>query len=134
MNTLTDLKEKIKVNSIRKSNPYSIGLDVPGHTNIIEIHGMEKEDLNTLASYLVECIREMPITKKVSLNKKYRTRDGWEVKLFHIFNKGELVNAYVVRGAVFREGFWTCEDWDMCGRYYADGQDGEHVLDLVELK
>jgi len=135
MTTLAYLKENIIIGDIKKTNPYSIGLNIPRHSNIIEIHGIEREDLKTIASYLFKCIKEMPIAKKISLDKKYKTREGKEVKLFYIFDEIELDDdVYVVRGAVLEnDGYWNCKEWTIDGSYYANIPKEGSNYDLVEI-
>jgi hypothetical protein len=124
MTTLAYLKENITIGDIKKIKPYSIG---------IELHGMKQEDLETLASYLVKCIKDMPIVKEINLNKKYKTRNGRQVKLFYIFNETELDCAYVVKGAILETtGYWDCTSWTITGNYYDNREDLGY--DLVEIK
>lgn len=76
-------------------------------------------------------VRTLPITRskmKINLNKEYETRDGREVKLFHIFENNN--NSQEVIGAIkFREA-WRTSSW------YSDGKHGnwDSENDLVEKR
>ena len=66
----------------------------------------------------------------IDLNKKYKTREGNEVKLYTIWpeqQKGPI------HGAVKnpKDGGWYAAVWPLDGRYFPDK---EHYGDLIEVK
>ena len=66
-------------------------------------------------------------------NKKYRTRDGCEVRIYAVDGGGR----FPVHGAVkLDNGTWRQEEWTLTGSY--NGEKGGHTLpnalDLIEVK
>jgi hypothetical protein len=65
----------------------------------------------------------------IDLTKKYRTRNGWEVRIYATDGGGKLP----VHGAVLCDGEWQTTRWALCGTFSASG-DYKSDLDLIELK
>lgn len=63
----------------------------------------------------------------IDINKKYRTRDGREVRIYATDGDG----AYSVHGAIKEDGGWTQESWTDAGCYTTSG---ERRSDLIEVK
>ena len=64
----------------------------------------------------------------ISMDKKYRTRDGREVRIYAVDGKGD----YPVHGSIKINGQWEdIEKWKKNGRYY---EQGENMRDLIEVK
>jgi hypothetical protein len=63
----------------------------------------------------------------ISLDKKYRTRDGWEVRLFMIDGGGEHP---VIGACKHPEAGWVAKSWSIDGR---DTMYGSHN-DLIAVK
>ena len=62
----------------------------------------------------------------IDKNKKYKTRDGKEVRIYAT----DGCCKYTVHGAVLEEGSWHAETWSADGKYYEYSMD----YDLVEVK
>ena len=64
----------------------------------------------------------------ISMDKKYRTRDGREVRIYAVDGQGP----YPVHGSIKINGQWEdIEKWKKNGRYY---EQGENRRDLIEVK
>ena len=64
----------------------------------------------------------------IDINKKYRTRDGREARVYAIDGNGP----YPVHGAIKWEKGWKTENWTADGKYSTTVIDRH--LDLVEVK
>jgi hypothetical protein len=64
----------------------------------------------------------------IDINKKYRTRDGREVRIYATDGGG----AYPVHGAVLGTNFWSATNWSQNGSYRINHDD--HELDLIEVR
>jgi len=62
----------------------------------------------------------------IDINKKYRTRDGQEVRIYAVDGNCP----YPVHGAIKTEHGWSVACWDDDGNYYGTTQN----LKLVEVK
>ena len=60
---------------------------------------------------------------KISKDKKYKTRNGKEFKLYEIYK-------YEIHGAYFEDTVWDCQSWSIDGSF-VDGQ--KTCLDLIEI-
>lgn len=67
------------------------------------------------------------MTNKIDINKRYRTREGDEVRIYQITSKNVM---YPVLGSFKFGGEWSDIDWNIFGRYF-DGE--EHHFDLIEV-
>jgi hypothetical protein len=69
----------------------------------------------------------------IDINKKYRTRDGREVRIYATDGGGR--NA--IHGAIKMENGWIYQIWPKGGRYFED-EDGDEVeeywIDLIEVR
>jgi hypothetical protein len=67
-------------------------------------------------------------------NKKYRTRDGREVRIYAVDGGGR----FPVHGATKQnDGTWRQEEWTLTGSYNGESSHGHtiaHHLDLIEVK
>lgn len=66
---------------------------------------------------------------KIDINKKYTTRQGWEVELFTDKASGEFP---IVGQMLHPDSGWTLIKWNLSGAW-AIGQEG-HPNDLIEVK
>jgi hypothetical protein len=69
----------------------------------------------------------------IELGKKYRTRDGCEVRIYAVDGGGR----FPVHGATKQnDGTWRQEEWTLTGSYNGekDGHAIPHDLDLIEVK
>jgi len=69
----------------------------------------------------------------IELGKKYKTRDGREVRIYAVDGGGR----FPVHGAVkLDDGAWRQEEWTLTGSYNGerDGHTIPHRLDLIEVK
>ena len=67
----------------------------------------------------------------IDLSKKYKTRGGREVKLFHIFKEDEVEEQDTrVHGAVLEVEGWEADQWYVNGRFT---EAEKHSLDLIEI-
>ena len=66
---------------------------------------------------------------KVNKDKKYKTRDGREVRVYATDMGGE----YPVHGAWKDDDVWVCDTWRDDGGYHYNGN-GESETDLVEVE
>ncbi len=64
----------------------------------------------------------------ISMDKKYQTRDGREVKIYEVHDQGP----YPVHGAVLHGNGWSSSSWTSEGRYLLGFNN--HSLDLIEVK
>jgi len=62
----------------------------------------------------------------IDINKKYKTRDGYEVRIYATDGYGP----YPVHGAIKTERVWSMACWDRDGDYYCSVKN----LNLVEVK
>lgn len=60
----------------------------------------------------------------ISMDRKYRTRDGREVRIY-------AVEEYVIHGAMMRAGRWAIVEWFPNGIWLSGS---EHPYDLIEVK
>ena len=65
----------------------------------------------------------------ININKKYRTRDGQEVRIYATDGGGP----YMVHGAIRLPNFWSPTNWDENGLYKAGGF-VLHDYDLIEVR
>lgn len=66
----------------------------------------------------------------IELGKKYRTRDGLEVRIYAVDGGGK----YPVHGAFLNIlGAWQQAEWTRDGSYVFDGG-GSHPLNLIEVR
>lgn len=65
----------------------------------------------------------------IDINKKYRTRDGREVRIYATDGGGP----YMVHGAIRLPNFWSPTNWDENGLYKAGGF-VLHDYDLIEVR
>lgn len=64
----------------------------------------------------------------IGINKKYKTRDGREVRIYATDAHGR----YPVHGAINTDGQWGhAQSWSEEGRFNLD--DGQKPMDLVEV-
>lgn len=63
----------------------------------------------------------------ISMDKKYRTRDGREVRSYAVDADPE----YPIHGAVKSDTGWDMNEWDSDGRYYDSGTESGN--DLIEI-
>lgn len=63
----------------------------------------------------------------IDINKKYRTRDGREVRIYATDGVGKLP----VHGAYFIDGDWYLDQWTINGGADYDGFDSDY--DLIEI-
>ena len=67
----------------------------------------------------------------IDLSKKYKTRGGREVKLFHSFKEDEVEEQDTrVHGAVLEVEGWEAAQWYVNG-LFVEGE--KHSLDLIEI-
>jgi len=65
---------------------------------------------------------------QISMDKKYKTRDGREVKIYSV--EGNVYDC--IHGAIKqRNGNWELRSWHKDGTTWSDGED---PLDLIEVK
>ena len=64
----------------------------------------------------------------ISMDKKYRTRDGRKVRIYAV----DCCEPCTVHGAVKTECGWLIETWKSDGRWLLEGR--EHNRDLIEVK
>lgn len=64
----------------------------------------------------------------IELGKKYRTRDGREVRIYAVDGSG----MYPVHGASNRPAGWCLERWTNTGELWANGK--EDPYDLIEVQ
>lgn len=66
----------------------------------------------------------------IELGKKYRTRDGREVRIYAVDGGGE----YTIHGALLNScNEWEQAEWTRDGSYVFDGG-GSHHFDLIEVR
>jgi hypothetical protein len=63
----------------------------------------------------------------IDINKKYRTRDGREVRIYAI----DGLDTHSVHGAMYTIGGWLSYTWRKDGSYFSDM---DHADDLIEVK
>lgn len=69
------------------------------------------------------------MSKLIDINKKYRTRDGKEVRIYATDGGGD----YPIQGAVRTlDGRWRVCTWKKKGKYTSQSYD--HPLDLIEIR
>lgn len=68
-------------------------------------------------------------TDLISMDKKYKTRDGCAVRIFSLDCGGNFPVAGAILG---REGVWLVERWTMDGHYIS--QPRQNCNDLIEVK
>ena len=68
------------------------------------------------------------MSKKIDINKTYRTRDGHEIRLYATDAGGE----YPIHGSVFSDGKWRVDAWTADGAF--NRIDYESEFDLIEVK
>jgi hypothetical protein len=61
---------------------------------------------------------------KISKDKKYKTRNGFDVKIYEVYE--DKVHAAYLLGET-----WICSSWDTEGFYKNDKE--EHVSDIIEI-
>jgi hypothetical protein len=69
----------------------------------------------------------------IELGKKYKTRDGCEVRIYAVDGGGR----FPVHGAVkLVDGTWRQEEWTLTGSWNGErnGHTIPHALDLIEVK
>lgn len=64
----------------------------------------------------------------ISMDKKYRTRDGRQVRIYAVGCGGE----YCVHGAIKLQAYWTVAAWHEDGTVM--GKAFENIDDLIEIK
>lgn len=64
----------------------------------------------------------------IEMDKKYRTRDGREVRIYAVDGFGQ----WPVHGAVSNKGHWISESWTKDGWSFAAND--QRVSDLIEVK
>jgi hypothetical protein len=64
----------------------------------------------------------------IEMNKKYKTRDGQEVRILMVNGGGE----YPVIGARKDGEFWEEASWSMEGNFYTNEEDGRDLLEVQE--
>ena len=63
----------------------------------------------------------------IDINKKYRTRDGREVRIYATDGRGE----FQIHGAIKTDIGWSCSEWKLNGQSYAN-RSGPN--DLIEVR
>jgi len=63
----------------------------------------------------------------IDINKKYRTRDGREVRIYAI----DGLDTHSVHGAMYTIGGWLSYTWRKDGSYFSDM---DYADDLIEVK
>ena len=66
----------------------------------------------------------------ISMDKKYRTRDGRDVRIYAVDGLGY----YPVHGAIWFENFWRQASWDFDGEHVASSLPPFGKYDLIEVK
>jgi hypothetical protein len=67
----------------------------------------------------------------IELGKKYKTRDGREVRIYAVDGGGQ----FPVHGAVnFSGTAWTPNEWSETGSHLGDPEFRIHDLDLIEVR
>lgn len=64
----------------------------------------------------------------ISMDKKYKTRDGREVRIYAVDGQGP----YPVHGAIWMKNFWSPCNWTELGTMHSDGREADS--DLIEVK
>ena len=64
----------------------------------------------------------------IDINKKYRTRDGREVRIYATDGGGRNP----VHGSIKEEDGWIFQVWPKSGRYFEDDDEG-YRIDLIEV-
>ena len=65
----------------------------------------------------------------IDINKKYRTRDGREVRIYATDGGGRNP----VHGSIKEEDGWIFQVWPKSGRYFED-DDEDYRIDLIEVR
>ena len=65
----------------------------------------------------------------IDINKKYRTRDGHEVRIYATDGGGKNP----VHGSIKQEDGWILQVWPKSGRYFEDDDEG-YRIDLIEVR
>ena len=65
----------------------------------------------------------------ININKKYRTRDGREVRIYATDGGGRNP----VHGSIKEEDGWIFQVWPKSGRYFED-DDEDYRIDLIEVR
>ena len=65
----------------------------------------------------------------IDINKKYRTRDGREVRIYATDGSGRNP----IHGSVKDEDGWIFQVWPKSGRYFED-DDENYRIDLIEVR
>ena len=65
----------------------------------------------------------------IDINKKYRTRDGREVRIYATDGGGRNP----VHGSIKEEDGWIFQVWPQNGRYFED-DDEDYRIDLIEVR
>ena len=65
----------------------------------------------------------------IDINKKYRTRDGREVRIYATDGGGKNP----VHGSIKQEDGWILQVWPKSGRYFEDDDEG-YRIDLIEVR
>lgn len=65
----------------------------------------------------------------ISLSKKYKTRDGCDVKLYTVNSPDEK---YPIVGAILEEGRWSNQTWDPNGYMYAGETSYSDLIEVIE--
>ena len=63
----------------------------------------------------------------IDIDKKYRTRDGREVRIYAVDGRGE----FQIHGAIKTDVGWGCSEWKLNGQSYAN-RSGPN--DLIEVR
>ena len=66
----------------------------------------------------------------ISMDKKYRTRDGREVRIYAVDGGG----SFPVHGAIRFENFWGLISWDFDGEHATSSLPSFDKYDLIEVK